>query len=635
MFVIETRSSSHNDPHTAGVHERLSERGTHPIIQDILATGFLPKRPTGYATPRVEVSSSDIRTVLFPALKAAGLSLAYRIAHRAKKRAEDPNRGWGTVTLGAICTEVLLDSEVRRGAVPSQEGRGIRERLFSAALCREVPLQLAVLLFPVRDRNPAKNDGISPDLGEVEALVQLWTVTKALECARDQYVGERLEVIQRALAISHQSHSGLFGSLAQIIEQRSAPTSSGISATIDLAINLSRQKNERLTRRIADFGEELKVYAIYDQEKTAQLLVELARQNRTIDWLFQARDVRPEQPISILAIRDARRYPCFSSESESDIEHYKDELNRMHDVLQIGGGVILTSHEELEAQINPIELGKFRVHRETIYRGKKEKYLEIFQSKKQDLFKACSRTEFLNLLGAYESSGKIPAIFEAILHSKHHDSLLAWSSQFGVEASQHALHFLMTIYQPRCESQLELLRQELLWQTLAGAVEYVAAYESNSKGGNHLQLDDVELVAPGSIRLSIHQKPEYAGHFAVQVGASVHRTPWHGTAYVREDSQGKGYVLESRLALELKYEQAIPVFQDEMLGERSAPPQPGIIRQDDSIDSDNKQVRRIRREYGQPFFWLERNLARKLLEEDGLDGRGLIDKLSALGIRRS
>ncbi len=617
-------------------HERLSDHGTHSVIGDILSSGFLPKRPSGYATPRVEVSLFDVQTTLFPALKTAGLRRAIEIASRARTRAEDPNRGWPTVTLAAICAEVLFDSQVRRGAVPSLEGRLCRQKALADALSREAPLRLAVLLFPVRDRNPAKNDGPSPDLGEVDALVQLWTITKALECVRETFVAERLTVIQRALGCSLQSHRQVYGVLGTVMEPRASVTTRESSETVKLAIGLARQNKERITQRIVALGEELSAYTIHDLEKAAVVLLELARESRSLSWLFEGREVQAEQPISVLAIRDARRYPCFFSEPTSDIQHYKDALSHIHELLRIGDSVVLTAAEELELRADPLELELFQINRERIYQEKKCQYLSILEPIKEDLLVAGSREELLQRISSIDKSGKTAPIFEAILHSRYHEPLIEWSSQFGADAPQQVLHFLATIYERRCDLSLESLRKQLLWETLVGAVEYIASYESNSQGSNRLQLDDVEFLAPGSVRLSIHQKPEQSGHFAVQVGASVCRTPWHGTAFLREHSGGKGYVLESRLALELKYDEATPVFIDGKLGEQyQSSGSCTLSYHEDSIRAHEELLCSKVEDNEQPFFWLERDLARKLLDGENFDRRALINELSAKGIIRS
>jgi hypothetical protein len=49
-----------------------------------------------------------------------------------------------------------------------------------AALAKSGTLTLAVLTFPFRDRHPFKNVGQSPDAGELESLIRLWTVGKAI-----------------------------------------------------------------------------------------------------------------------------------------------------------------------------------------------------------------------------------------------------------------------------------------------------------------------------------------------------------------------------------------------------------------------------------------------------------------------
>ena len=97
--------------------ERLSDHGTHSLIEGILNTGFLPKRAAAYAKPAVEVSLCDEQTRLLPALKAAAECRAREIARRARHRAEDPSREWPSPSFASVCAEILFDSQVRRGPV--------------------------------------------------------------------------------------------------------------------------------------------------------------------------------------------------------------------------------------------------------------------------------------------------------------------------------------------------------------------------------------------------------------------------------------------------------------------------------------------------------------------------------------
>ena len=221
------------------------------------------------------------------------------------------------------------------------------------------------------------------------------------------------------------------------------------------------------------------------------------------------------------------------------------------------------------------------------------------------------------------------------MHAKNHESLIRWSAQFGAEAPEHTLRFLAMIYECRRDPALEDIRRRVLWDALVGSVEYVAAYESNSARHNYLQLDDVQLIAPGSVRLSIHKKPEDSEQFTVQIGASVHRTPWHGSAFIREGSRRKGYVLESRLALELKYEGAVPVFLDGTLQDLDTSEQSRLpLDGEDLRQAERDKTWSVTRANGQPFFWLERALAEKLIER-GLNGPALLDELITQGITRS
>ena len=94
-------------------------------------------------------------------------------------------------------------------------------------------------------------------------------------------------------------------------------------------------------------------------------------------------------------------------------------------------------------------------------------------------------------------------------------------------------------------------------------------------------------------------------------------------------------MLESRLALELKYEGAVPVFLDGTLQDLDTSEQSRLpLDGEDLRQAERDKTWSVTRANGQPFFWLERALAEKLIER-GLNGPALLDELITQGITRS
>lgn len=85
-------------------------------------------------------------------------------------------------TLPGSILDILDKTGVRRGTAKSPAARQQCLKEIEAALEKPGPLTLAVLTFPFRDMHPFKTVGQLPDAGELEALVRLWTIGKAISC---------------------------------------------------------------------------------------------------------------------------------------------------------------------------------------------------------------------------------------------------------------------------------------------------------------------------------------------------------------------------------------------------------------------------------------------------------------------
>jgi hypothetical protein len=186
--------------------------------------------------------------------------------------------------------------------------------------------------------------------------------------------------------------------------------------------------------------------------------------------------------------------------------------------------------------------------------------LAPFDEIKDLLLKCSDRQSFLQHLAEADHTSKIYPIFETILHTLYFPNLETFSNNLGQYSHVFKLQFINQIYTIHSNQELEALRRDVLWSSLKGAVEYIASYESNSKLGNAIALDDIEFLVPTALRLSIHKKGEGIGHFCIQPGPSIHRTPWHGTAALRKRTNTDQLALEIKLSLELKYQGYLPVF---------------------------------------------------------------------------
>uniref|UniRef100_A0A914C8E6 DUF2357 domain-containing protein n=1 Tax=Acrobeloides nanus TaxID=290746 RepID=A0A914C8E6_9BILA len=491
--------------------EYNSDKSTPTLISQILADRYVYRSITetiSLGAPYLLVSPEVLEKNILPWLKNLAEQRAKAIAVRALARAEKKGRWKGHATVAHLIAEVLLEKEIRRGPLPSQPEREDRVLKIAHLLANShLYFRLSILGFPDRDRNPAKNDGPLPDFGEVNALLRLWTIARAIEVSRSLFLEQRWTLLGEIAGESVQGVESARSVYAQIV-------------------------NSPLKR---------------------QLAVALNKMGRSSKWLELGLPIKDFPPTRVSVVRDSKRYPCFWTDPESDIEAYNRGLKFYVQALALDDFLDIKSHEELETEKDPNEVLIFRTRRDQIYAEKLRVACLPFERHRDVLLSISNRYSFLDKARSLDPDGKIPELIETILHGRWHPELADQTAAFRLE-------FLANIYTPKLNPELEAIRQRVLWSSIVGAAQYAAAYESNTRSKNRDGIDDVEFLLPNSLRLSIHKKPESSGHFTIEIGPSIHRTPWHGTAAMRDSQDGKGVSLETRLSLELKHESYIPVF---------------------------------------------------------------------------
>lgn len=421
-------------------------------------------------------------------------------------------------------------------------------------------LRLAILALPVRDRNPAKNDGPMPDLGEADTILRIWTVAQSIELARTSFFQLRISQLEKAAGIVIKDQAQ---AQALLRTPQSAPA------------------DDRILRR-------------------------LQRPGYSVEWLERGFLAKKQSPVRVLAIRDSRRYPSYFTDLEPDIRIYDQGLEYLEKALGTQDLLDIRTHEQLEAEREPKEVVMFHSQRDELYREKLAAACAPFEAAKETLLELGDQEAFFHRVHILDPSGKIPNLFEAILHGRRHPELAECSNAFR-------LGFLAKIYSRQGTAELETLRQRVIWSSLVGAAQYVAAYEANTGAKNRASLDDVEFLCPGSLRLSIHKKPESAGQFLVLIGPSVHRTPWHGTAALHGSLNSKAVSLEIRMSIELKNENYVPVFV--------------------SPSSESHAVIEQMAHSKQPIAWISNHLLERLSKEGITDGDGILTRITQGDLR--
>ncbi len=556
----ESQSETKNPSGSIETHEYNSDRSTHGQIEGLLKGNYAYESINEFINTGNEhyfASFAAIETILFAHLREGAESLAKEIAARAGRRAKDPERWKEALTLGHLVAEVLFDQELKRGPLPSQEEREKRVKHINQLIdVSSGSLRLALLALPVRDRNPAKNDGPYPDLGEAISLLRLWIIAESIRLAWDAYYSERDTFLERF-------RTGASKELAAIRGLLTTPSE--------------------------------------EPKESARLQKHLHQASLTTEWLMTALARAGQGHISVFAVRDSKRYPSFATDIEDDISAYTKGLNYFVKALKISPAVEVMDIEDIKKEQKNAELVHFQKEVETVYNKKLEAGSKVLCKVLESLMKANGRAAFHKEIEAVEGISCVGNLVEPILHGRWHPELAHLSTKQRIE-------FLAEVFYVKTDSKLEILRQAVLKSSLLGAIQYMAAYEANTGSKNDKALDDIEFLLPKSLRLSIHQKPESCGQFTINIGPNPHRTPWHGTALLRESSRGGSVSMDTRLSLELKREKAVPIL---------------LLRENGTeVPEALKEIANS----GQPLLWIARSLASIFVREGANDGDGMIRK---------
>jgi len=420
---------------TPGVHEYNTDQGngTHRLCKSLLAEHGEHVIPADLMGKAWHVSAGALFRLMTERREEA-LRTAESLAQHARKQ--------GLSAAEAIFS-ILDKKNIRRGTAKSAQGRKQCLEVIEASLAEPGVFTLAVLCFPFRDWHPLKNVGQTPDAGELESLIRLWTIGRAISLC-----GIACKVVAMRDGTRYPS------SWHYPLEQKQA------------------------------YGDALRevVHAL------------------ALDDVLELRDVDEKTEFETLEAWQARRQ----------------------------------GHEEVYGREMEAFMGELASHRET-------------------LLSATSEAEFADRMMALPSGNVLLPLLYPMLHWLPSCALPSSGSYGAVERGQ-VLGRLVHVFRPEASPAQEAARHELLWQALRCAAQYVSSYRSRSAANNALGLDDVAGAVPNSLRMSIHNKSKDNGtQFPVMLAATVHRTPWHGSAELRFSHQKKKKraVIDVRLAAEM------------------------------------------------------------------------------------
>jgi len=256
-------------------------------------------------------------------------------------------------------------------------------------------------------------------------------------------------------------------------------------------------------------------------------------------------------PCKFIALRDGNRYPCTWHISSEAKRAYGDAFGEfvhgleIDDVLEVRDVDDKGPHESQESYEE-----RLRGHA-LMYEEELAKFMCELNCCWDSLKGASSEADFASRLSQLSSGHILLPMFYPMLHWSP-PCLTPGEGEYGASERLDLIKRLVGVFKPCEVLSHELVRQELLWQVLRAAAQYVSAYRSRSAANNAFGLDDVAAVAPDSLRCSIHNKSADNGtQFPLQVSNNIHRTPWHGTAELRFSRQEKQAVIDVKLAAEM------------------------------------------------------------------------------------
>jgi hypothetical protein len=509
---MSTIYSEYNTDSFSGTYDRLQQlarqRSTYPKSE---------------AAP-LSVSQQELTCLIRNLFEKFQSHTVAGLAERAMSRLQQPGR-WKEMSCSSLICEIVTNKLVRKGPL-SDKGRHERCGQIQHAAERG-GARFAILLLPFRAPSPLKHRGILPDMGEIYTLVLLQSIARACEHAQESMIAKaKLVAAQLTDAQLRSYGSRSDGPLAQTKNDHNRIMARAF-AIID-AQSLADAETAKRKQCVRASLFNLKSHHIRDANSFGELLAALSEWSLSLE-AFAAFLNADLVPVTILAIQDADRYPCYANLDRTDVAKYRLFLLRMIELLSIEPRHLqLIDYADVAGRLDEAT----QRTRDAFYASRLKTLLTPLAMGLQGLLSCRGKEEFMRLLQAADTDGVVALLFEPILLSIRHPAIVEHTMECGRDFDDVFFEYMASIYESRDATKSERLRRRVIWGTLEAASQYCAAYEANTGSKNLDGFDDVTIRFPATLRMSIHSKDEGIGHFSVLVSPTKTRTPWHGTATV-------------------------------------------------------------------------------------------------------
>jgi hypothetical protein len=364
-------------------------------------------------------------------------------------------------------------------------------------------------------------------MGEIYTLVLLQSIARACEHAQESMIAKaKLVAAQLTDAQLRSYGSRSDGPLAPMKNDHNR-TMARAFAIID-AQSLADVETAKRKLCVRESLFNPKSHHIRDANPFAELLAALSEWSLSLE-AFAAFLNADLVPVTILAVQDADRYPCYANLDRTDVAKYRHFLLRMIELLSIEPRHLqLIDYADVAGRLDEAT----QRTRDAFYASRLKALLTPLETGLQGLLSCRGKEEFMRLLQAADTDGIVAPLFEPILLSIRHPAIAGHAMECGRDYDDVFFECMASIYEPRDATKSESLRCRVIWGTLEAASQYCAAYDANTGSKNLAGFDDVTIRFPATLRMSIHSKDEGIGHFSVLVSPTKTRTPWHGTATV-------------------------------------------------------------------------------------------------------
>lgn len=148
-------------------------------------------------------------------------------------------------------------------------------------------------------------------------------------------------------------------------------------------------------------------------------------------------------------------------------------------------------------------------------------------------------------------------VWRSVLNSLPYPSLQKWAKNLGREYDQVYRDMICNLFEPRQNTEEEILRQQIIKKSWTATIEHNAQELGDAKAN----IDVAKLIGDNALRTSINPKAGICLGINMIRETTSRVQPWHGTGFLEIDNSGR-LVATVLSKLELESMSTIPIYID-------------------------------------------------------------------------